>query len=73
MQFTVYHSICSIFGFRIYACVICWQEAPAVVQSFYSRRIVGCPGGEGGKFNNLPGWLVENYAQTGSYWINQRK
>lgn len=53
LQFTIL--FVSIFGYHIYACVICWQEAPAVVQSFYSRRIVGCPGGEGGKLLNLPG------------------
>ncbi|RVW62411.1 Cytochrome c oxidase subunit 5b-1, mitochondrial [Vitis vinifera] len=23
------------------------MEAPAVVQSYYDKRIVGCPGGEG--------------------------
>ena len=26
------------------------QEAPAIVKSYYDKRIVGCPGGEGGKF-----------------------
>lgn len=25
------------------------QEAPAIVKSYYDKRIVGCPGGEGGK------------------------
>ena len=29
------------------------QEAPAVVQSWYNKRIVGCPGGEGGKLLQL--------------------
>ncbi|RLN12414.1 putative cytochrome c oxidase subunit 5b-like [Panicum miliaceum] len=24
-----------------------WREAPAVIQSYYNKRIVGCPGGEG--------------------------
>nr|XP_009760679.1 PREDICTED: cytochrome c oxidase subunit 5b-1, mitochondrial-like [Nicotiana sylvestris] len=27
--------------------LMCMQEAPAVVKSYYDRRIVGCPGGEG--------------------------
>lgn len=26
------------------------QENPAIVQSYYDRRIVGCPGGEGGRY-----------------------
>ncbi|RRT56105.1 hypothetical protein B296_00020548 [Ensete ventricosum] len=25
------------------------KEAPAVIQSYYDKRIVGCPGGGGGK------------------------
>jgi hypothetical protein len=25
------------------------QEEPAVIESYYNKRIVGCPGGEGGK------------------------
>ncbi|KAH1047555.1 hypothetical protein J1N35_038339 [Gossypium stocksii] len=28
------------------------KEAPAVVKSYYNKRIVGCPGGEGGMFNS---------------------
>ncbi|KAH1114081.1 hypothetical protein J1N35_007459 [Gossypium stocksii] len=27
------------------------KEAPAVVKSYYNKRIVGCPGTEGGMFN----------------------
>ncbi|CAI9114034.1 OLC1v1014653C2 [Oldenlandia corymbosa var. corymbosa] len=26
------------------------KESPAVIQSVFNKRIVGCPGGEGGKF-----------------------
>ncbi|GER44138.1 cytochrome c oxidase subunit 5b, partial [Striga asiatica] len=26
---------------------VCWQEEPAVVKSYYDKRIVGCPGVEG--------------------------
>ena len=29
--------------------VLFLQEAPAVIESYYNKRIVGCPGGEGGK------------------------
>ncbi|CAL9104981.1 unnamed protein product [Musa textilis] len=32
------------------------KEAPAVIQSYYDKRIVGCPGGEGGKLISLR-WL----------------
>ncbi|MCI22952.1 cytochrome c oxidase subunit Vb, partial [Trifolium medium] len=28
-------------------------EAPAVVKSYYDKRIVGCPGGEGGEFQSI--------------------
>ncbi|KAA3489335.1 cytochrome c oxidase subunit 5b-2, mitochondrial isoform X2 [Gossypium australe] len=31
----------------------CRKEAPAVVKSYYDKRIVGCPGGEGGMFLSL--------------------
>ena len=26
------------------------QENPAIVKSYYDKRIVGCPGGEGGQY-----------------------
>jgi cytochrome c oxidase subunit 5b len=29
--------------------VLFLQEAPAVIESYYNKRIVSCPGGEGGK------------------------
>jgi hypothetical protein len=29
--------------------VLFLQEEPSVVESYYNKRIVGCPGGEGGK------------------------
>ncbi|KAK8921542.1 hypothetical protein KSP39_PZI020516 [Platanthera zijinensis] len=27
------------------------KDAPAVIKSYYDKRIVGCPGGEGGNSN----------------------
>jgi len=46
------------------------QEAPAVIESYYNKRIVGCPGGEGGKSVSLAficlnsGWQFPPWSLT---------
>jgi cytochrome c oxidase subunit 5b len=41
----VYSALC----YLLILLVLLLQEAPAVIESYYNKRIVGCPGGEGGK------------------------
>lgn len=38
-----------VLNFMLITTCGCWQEEPAVIKSYYDKRIVGCPGGEGGK------------------------
>jgi hypothetical protein len=39
----------SFFCNLLFLFVLFLQEEPAVIESYYNKRIVGCPGGEGGK------------------------
>ncbi|RWR83072.1 putative cytochrome c oxidase subunit 5b-like protein [Cinnamomum micranthum f. kanehirae] len=39
--------VCVSFTFSGYIVMTKWWESPAIVKSYYDKRIVGCPGGEG--------------------------
>lgn len=51
LLFWIKHRVCFLFFLCTlhYVLVLFLQEAPAVIESYYNKRIVGCPGGEGGK------------------------
>ena len=49
--------------------ILCSQEAPAIVKSYYDKRIVGCPGGEGGKFIHSSLFSGHKMMRWGIKWM----
>lgn len=60
-----------IMAWLLFAAVWCEQEAPAIIESYFDERLVGCSGGIGGELffrARQTGWATDNHGACPLVW-----